>query len=213
MTTYNTGMAQTSTALDCTAFIEGTGYTITGSQPTDTQRALLFKVGTGNWQKYASGALADVATQTPTAESILSEGNTVAEVSAITSNPAVVGKSVNIAVGMQAIAGAMDMPSLSIAAKGKINGTETTHTYDFDPVTISASEVLIDHFITDADIEGGSAQILVSMYHNSTWSEYTDITAFAAQYGSQVKYRVIATINTIGVGHVQVNNIYCIHAI
>ena len=81
------GLIYTNTPLDCTSLTQVDGITATGSQPADTDRRVAFKVD-GTWYKLSgSGAvtLSALTTQTLTADSVLAEGNTVAELAAATS--------------------------------------------------------------------------------------------------------------------------------
>ena len=89
------------TTLDCSVLTEVNGVAMAGTQPSGTDRRLAFKVN-GTWYKLTGTGtvtLTALATQTLTADSLLSEGNTVAEVTAATLISGFVGKHVGRLIG------------------------------------------------------------------------------------------------------------------
>ena len=90
-----TGLIISNTPLDCTTFSSVSGFTITGLQPTNSDRRVAFKVD-GTWYKLSdsgSMTLAALTTQSITLVSLLAEGNAVADISGATSIAGFVGKS------------------------------------------------------------------------------------------------------------------------
>lgn len=89
-------------------------FYLMGYQPNNTVRKLIFEVD-GIWNKFdISGALVTVATQTPTTDSILAEGNTVEEIAVLKNITPFVGKQVRVAVAMSLHDDTVPTPTLRI---------------------------------------------------------------------------------------------------
>ena len=216
MDIYNTSLAQSATPMDCSAMTVVLSEAIGGSQPDGTDRRFVFKVGDGTWQKWDGTAWADVATQSLTDVSVLAEGNTAAEVTALVEANLTswVGKKINVAVAMKALIGATDLPSVTIATKGKTPQDVYTEVKESDEISIvSSGEVLVNYFIADTAVSGGTLKIEVSCYSSDAWGEYENIDTFTAKMASKVKYRITATIGEIGVGSVKVNSVNAVYTV
>ena len=216
MELYNYGLAQSATPMDCTSMTVVLSETVGGNQPDNTDRRFVFKVGDGTWQHWTGTAWADVATQSLTDVSVLSEGNTAAEVSALVEANLAgwVGKKISVAVAMKALIGAKDMPSAPIATKGKTPQDVYTEVKESDEITIVATgELLVNYFVADTVVSGGTLKIEVSCYTNNVWGEYVDITAFQPTMAHKIKYRTTATVTEIGVGSVKVNSINAVYTV
>lgn len=214
MELYNYGLAQSATPMDCSAMTVVLSEAIGGNQPDGTDRRFVFKIDSGNWQHWTGTAWADVATQSLTDISVLSEGNTAAEVGALVESNLTgwVGKKISVAVAMKALIGAKELPSVTLMTKGK------TPQDKYDDVTetaeisiVSSGEVLVNYFLADTTVSGGTVKIEASLYSNDAWGEYTNIDGFQAAMASKVKYRITSHVDAIGVGLVQVNDINAIY--
>ena len=108
------------TPLDCTGASSVTGFTLTSSVPSGTDVRAAFQIG-GTWYKLVgpgSATLSALPTQAITTDSVLAEGNTVAELAAITGIAAFAGQSVNVAIALMAPGDATAMPYLGIVVNG-----------------------------------------------------------------------------------------------
>lgn len=108
-------LIKSNTPQDFSAAFSVGGLMIQGSEPANTKRRIVFLVN-GAWYKLANNngtaSLAKVPTQNITADSVLNEGNTVAELNALKSVPPFVGRYVYPAVAMYAADGVTTMPSI-----------------------------------------------------------------------------------------------------
>ena len=82
-----------------------TGFTVKETCPDGTATRYVVKKSGGNWQKYDAGAKAwaDVATQSLTAASVMTEGNTAAELNAVPKDGMTpfTGKTIDVAAALQ----------------------------------------------------------------------------------------------------------------
>ena len=116
-------LIKSNTPQDFSAALSVGGLMIQGSEPANTKRRIVFLVN-NVWYKLANNngtaSLVKVPTQNITADSVLNEGNTVAELNAINSIPPFVGRYVYPAAAMYAADGVTTMPSIRLG----INYTE-----------------------------------------------------------------------------------------
>ena len=120
----------TASEAETSAFPSITGITIDATEPEDTSTRYLFKTD-GNWQYYdtANNIWADADTQAITAASVMSEGNTKAEINALTSAAFAdwTGSNVNVAVARQTTG--TNQPTInSITVAGEAGAQQTTKT-------------------------------------------------------------------------------------
>ena len=219
-----TALIQTTTAnaKDLSNFSTVSRIAIVASEPTNTKLTYVFKADDGNWQKYdtSSSTWKDVATQSLTAESVVSEGNTTADVTALTSTAlaAFAGKTVNIAVGMEMDADATEAPSLtSITFAGETGATVTTKSVDSDAINLTDSgkpcEILaID--VSKTEESGGTVQVLASINDGSSWGEYADYSTYItspATKATAIKFRAVLTAPNIGTSVAKINSVSVNH--
>ena len=103
--------------MDFTNAVSVNGFDITGDEPEKTKRSLLWKID-DVWNKLVTTddavSLSKAATQTLTADSVLTEGNSVQELLTMKSVPPFVGKLVYPALSMSAETDAQQMPSIKM---------------------------------------------------------------------------------------------------
>ena len=219
-----TALIQTTTAnaKDLSNFSTVSSIAIVASEPTNTKLTYVFKADDGNWQKYdtSSSTWKDVATQSLTAESVVSEGNTTADVTALTSTAlaAFAGKTVNIAVGMEMDADAEEAPSLtSITFAGETGATVTTKTVDSNAINLTDSskpcEILsID--VNKTEESGGTVQVLASINDGSGWGDYAEYSTYVtspATKATAIKFRAVLTAPTIGTSIAKIDSVSINH--
>lgn len=219
-----TALIQTTTAnaKDCSNFSTVSGITIEASEPTDTKLTYVFKVGDGNWQKYdtSSKAWTDVATQSLTPDSVVSEGNTTAEVTALGSTALApfAGKVINVAVGMEMQNTASDAPSLTgLTINGLTGATVTTKSIDSNAITLTDMGAAVDILsieVKKTEEQGGTAQVLASINDGTTWSEYKDYSTYVtspATKATAIKFRAVLTAPNIGKSVAKVDSVSINH--
>ena len=195
------GLIVTNTPLDCTALTQVDGITATGSQPSDTDRRVAFQVD-GTWCKLSgSGAvtLSALATQTLTADSVLSEGNTITELGAATSISGFVGKSVGVAIALYAPGDATEFPTLALEVVGKSNQTLLTKTEYSPEYTLSAEDVeVIDLSANKTIVGSATATVEVALKTSGTWGSWTTLSSAKRQKASAIKFKSTLTVNSAG---------------
>lgn len=196
--------------LDCSGMSTVTAIEVTNTAPAGSVEKIVFKTGSG-WQKYnvSTSAWVDVATQTVTAASVLSEGNTIAEIEALgtTALAAFVGKSIDYSFAMSIDSAATIAPSLtSIKAVGASGSTVTAKTLTSDSIPLSSdgsSEVdIIKIDIEKTEVAGGTVTVKASTQNKAgTWSNYVDYTTLITTPPAQaraIKFKADFTAPNIG---------------
>ena len=168
------------------------GFTIEGIQPANTNRKVAFKVD-NKWNKLSTdGALSPLPTQAITSDSILEEGNTVAELTALTNVPSLVGKMVYPAFALYADSEATVMPTIGMTVNAEIDTTVDVYTktdYSQEFVLHNKSDVLVKSISVDSNTKGNGKITLKARYatFNETaitdegaeqtekWSDYVDL--------------------------------------
>lgn len=187
---------------------------VSGVEPENTKRRLAFKVG-DKWNKLAissgKATLSALPTQTITADSVLKEGNTVAEVASATSIPDFAGKIVYPAIALYADSKASVMPTLGL----KANATTTAEKYTQEEYSqeYHLSDVPVSIVSLKADITAkgaASAAVTVSLKNGDNWGDYIDLEKAIGQKATDIKFRTIYTVTkTDGSESASLNNVTC----
>ena len=138
-------MTTTASEADASTFPTVTGIAAVSTEPDGTSVKIVTKVA-DTWQKYdaVTSAWKDVATQSLTAASVASEGNSVAEINAIPASALIgfAGKKVNFAIAYTTANDAQ--PSLtSITINGETGATVSEETVASNTVTLGTEPVEI----------------------------------------------------------------------
>lgn len=205
MLTYNNA------PLDCTKITQCDGLDVSGTQPNNTDRRAAFKVD-GTWYKLSgngNATLLALATQTLTPDSVLADGNTVAELQAATSIPGFVGKNINIAIALIALGDVVEMPTLKInGIKIKSNQEQTARTEVSAPMLLSAEMVdVVDLSALVTASGGATANVSVSLQQNSTWSDYMPLATARRQKATSLKFKADYSVASIGTGSAKVERV------
>lgn len=187
---------------------------VSGVEPENTKRRLAFKVG-DKWNKLtiSNGAatLSALPTQTLTADSVLKEGNTAAEVISATSIPDFAGKIVYPAIALYADKSAAVMPTIGL----KANATTTTEKYTQEGYSqeYHLSDVPVSIVSLKADITAkgaASATVTVSLKNGDNWGDYIDLEKAISQKATDIKFKTIYTVTkTDGSESASLNNVTC----
>lgn len=187
---------------------------VSGVEPENTKRRLAFKVG-DTWNKLAisngAATLSALPTQTLTADSVLKEGNTVAEVVSATSIPDFAGKIVYPAIALYADKGAAVMPTIGL----KANATTTTEKYTQEGYSqeYHLSDVPVSIVSLKADITArgaASAVVTVSLKNSDTWGDYIDLEKAIGQKATDIKFKTVYTVTkTDGSESASLNSVTC----
>lgn len=208
--TFNKMGLITATPLDCTALTSVTGFTIAGNQPANTSRAVVFKVD-GTYYKLSgagSATLTAVATQSITADSVLAEGNSVADLTAITAIAGFVGKSVGVSIGLMAPGDTTDFPTLSLSINGSSSSSQAVLTSVSSVYSLASEAVeIIDLAAQVTALNGGSADVQVALQQNGVWTSFMPLVQAKRQKATALKYQASYNVATIGTGSAKVDKV------
>ena len=181
-----TAMFRDNAPLSCEGVTSVDGFQIEGTQPTNTDRRIVFSYGDASNadSKYYKlvitagvAALLEVLNGNElNAENILLEGNTVEELESVTSIPDWVGKTIYPIVALSAPEEQSAVPTLKLAIKTTNNTAQYEKTED-SPIYVLAENNIDIISISSADIEktgNGSAVLQVRFRDNNTWGNFMD---------------------------------------
>ena len=123
-----TALLVSNEALDCTDFTAVDGFKITGSQPENTDRRIIFKIDGSLW-KFKNGSLVAYSGDGDV-DDILKNGNTVDGLNALTDIPDFVGKEIYPIIALKAGWTVTSMPTIKIALKAHKDSTTYTYKYN-----------------------------------------------------------------------------------
>ena len=196
-----------------------TGIVIDATEPTGTSTAYLFKTDS-TWQKYdtSTSKWVDATTQSVTATSVMSEGNTMAAINALPSTAfsAWAGKNVNVAIGRQTTNASQ--PTInSITVKGETGSTVKVKTVDSTTITLnteSAVEIL-DIKVDASATNGGSVEVTASIQsQDGSWGEYKNYQSYVTNpptVAKAIKFKSTLNAPTAGTSTATINSIEIKH--
>lgn len=220
-----TALIKTTTASqrDCSSFSTASGIVITADIPTGCDMRFAVKVDDGTYKKYntTSKAWADLTTQDMTAATLLSEGNTKADIEALTSSDlaAIPGNTVNFAIAISMGDTATDAPSItSIKISGATGSTVTQETTESDAITLSESSGAVEILnieVGKTETTGGTVTVLASTQDaGGTWADYIDYTKLItspASTAKAIKFKAILNAPTPGTSIAKLNSVTIKH--
>lgn len=190
---------------DCTAVSEVNGFTITKAIPANCDIRIAFAIDSKIQKLSATGTLTDLLTQSYTTDSILSEGNTVAELEALTSIPVFVGKSITPIIAMIAPPDAEVLPSIKLALKTKSKQDQYTKVEQSSEYVLAAEDVdIVDASAVIDATAGGSVLVEASIYTGGAWSDWQAVQAVKGKKASKIKYRATYAVTALGISSAKV---------
>lgn len=199
------------------------GFTLGGVQPTGTDRRIIFAVdkedGSKKYVKLAvasgtateaelkvnkattSGATEETAATASdiTADYVLSVGNTVTELGAVTSIPAWVGKNVYPIVALIAPEDSASAPTLKLGIKTTA-GVDQYEKTEESPAYVLADED-VDVITVDANVEtagGAACDVSVHFFTNGAWGDYMKLTEAKNIRASKAQFKARYQVTAIG---------------
>lgn len=188
------------------------GFTVKGIEPANTKRRVAFKVE-DKWNKLsAKGALTPLATQEITADSVLEEGNTVAELEAITTTTGLAGKLVYPAVALYADSSAEVMPTFGMTVNALIDTTVNVYSftdYSQEYAISDGDDVSIISLVAETELKGnGKVDITAKIKSNGEWSEYMSLNAVQMKQASAIQLKAVYTVsNTDGSDSAKISSV------
>lgn len=187
------------TGIDCTNADYVDGFTIFGVQPANTQRAVAFKVDDVWSRLNPDGSLTALATQSLTVESLLAEGNTAAELEAVTALSGFLGKRIPVAIALYAEDPDGEMPTLKLAVKAK-NDTEQHSIKEFSPVFQLGDGAQIVGLAATVQTTGEAVATVTAQITkpDGSLSAWAALNSFSGQYAAAVQFKAALSVTVIG---------------
>lgn len=196
-----TGMVSPKTSWDCSTAKSFPAFTVTKTIPDGTDARIAFLIDSTVYKLTNSTTLTALTTQSYTADSILEEGNTVAEIEALTDISAFVGKKVTPIIALTVPSDATAMPKVNLKLRGIANTAQNTNTETSPEYTLATDPVtIIDAKSSITVADGGSVVVTASLYDGTTWGSYVELSAIKGQKASKVKFQATYTVTQIGTG-------------
>ena len=188
------------------------GFTVKGIEPANTKRRVAFKVE-DKWNKLsAEGALTPLATQEITADSVLEEGNTVAELESITATTGLAGKLIYPAVALYADPEAEVIPTFCMTVNAEIDTTVNVYSYTgySQEYSLSAGEdVQVVNVVAETETTGeGNVVVTARLKQGGEWTDYMALSDTAMKQASALQLKAVYTVtNTDGSQSAKVKNV------
>lgn len=179
------------------------GFSIEGIEPSNTTRKIAFRVD-DVWNRIGTdGALVPLSTQEITADSIKNEGNTVAELSALTTVSGMAGKLVYPAVALHASEEATVMPTFGMTVNALIDTIVNVYSftdYSQEYAISDGEDVPVVSVVAEVETKGnGTVAITARIKQNGEWSEYMSLNAVQMKRASAIQLKAVYTVqNTDG---------------
>ena len=193
------GLLTSKVALDTTGQTSVGAFTIEGLEPLNTIRRFLFKVDDKIWK--FSGQNAVEYTDGTDIDSVLANGNTAAEVTAVTDNSAWVGKKIYPIIALYADSDVTVMPTAKIslvasASSATYEQTTETAEYELGEGSFSAPRIIdaqIDTTVTGYATAAVTARIKV----NGEWTDYMELAAIKGREATAVQFKTRYTVTKL----------------
>jgi hypothetical protein len=183
-----------SSGLDCTTSTAVKGFVVTGSEPAGTSRKVGFTVDGVLHKLGPDGSLTEIT-------SVEEQGNTVAELEAITDIPGFIGKQVGVTIYLYAEDPEGSMPSISIKAIGESSSQQTVKVEYSSVYNLGSDSKIIKLEASTTVTNGGSAVVEASV-DGGSWGT---LTSFAGVTASSVQFRATLTAPSIGSSSARIN--------
>ena len=235
---YRTALYRDNAPLAMTNVASVDGFELAGIQPTGTDRRVAFSyqskaeldatVSTQNTaasesetvMKYfkltvdesGKATVSALEVQNITVDSVLSEGNTTAELAAVKSIPEWVGKTVYPVVAIKAEETATIVPTLKIGVK--MTSANESYEYDEDSPIYKLSSNAVSIVSANANTETtGKASVAVTarLYNGGSWSDYMALSDVAAKKASLVQFKAHYAVTAIGSETAQVTGVTIVY--
>ena len=182
-------------------------FKISESVPSGTATRYLVKRNDSNWQKYdtAKKKWVNAATQALTPASVMSQGNTAAEINAVPASALTpfVAKTMDVAAGMQTTTGTL--PTIqSFTVNGQSGSSLYSETKDYPSIELSKKQPveILDIKVNKKTTGRGTVSVAAAIQDSAgNWSSYQDYTAYIGKNVTQakaIKFRATFTVVNVG---------------
>lgn len=206
---YSLIIAKHGNELDLTNASAVTGFRLTYSQPENTQIAVAFNTGSSWFKLNTSGQAVNLATQGLTYESLLDEGNSVSELSKISSIPAFLNKKVRVAIALSSQYPDDAVPSFGIGVKCTRNN-QVTKTIEYSPIyALNENSQIISAIANSSVSNNGSIAIEGCINESGTWQS---LTSLAGKEAKNIQFRAAMNAPVINSSTVNLDDVKVIYS-
>lgn len=181
---------------------------INGTQPASCSRYFAFKVN-NSWGKLStSGTFTAFSSQTLTYDYLAANGNTPAQLTALTSIPALAGKTFDIAIAL----GSDDpinngVPTCSLSFSCVSNSQVLTTTQTSPEYALGSQSQIISLTAETTQSSGGSVNVQARITRpDGTVSDWGALNSFSGQKASAVQFRGAYTASTVGTSQAKIES-------
>ena len=201
------------TAIDCSHIERVTGIVIDSAEPDNTQTRYLLSIDGGKWRKHTGTAWTFASEQDLTADSVLDEGNTKAELMALTATElaAFAGKTIDVAVAMQ-VGNNTELPSIS---KFDITGKNSQIKKEVilsDVIVLGNEAVgIVDIDVSKSEGSGGVVDVYASVQNEGNeWSDYVLYNKVSGK-AKAIRFKAELEVDKPGISTAILNNVKVQH--
>lgn len=177
--------------------------------PSSVNCRVIFNTGS-EWFKLTSAGLAEsIETQSISAESVLEEGNTISELSALTSIPAFENSQLRYAIALQTLDPENVKPQLKFTVNCQTTTQQLSQTV-LSPEYEYSELIVINGVKYDSATASGGSITLQARYNDTESNAYTDwqnLNALIGVITDKIQFRAITTASSVGVSQSILNSI------
>ncbi|MBR6711971.1 MAG: hypothetical protein IKI76_03140 [Selenomonadaceae bacterium] len=210
-TFMKTALLKSNVPLDCSDVSAVNGFVITGDEPTDSSRRIIFKIDDALY-KFQSGQLVPYTAPGGFGD-VIKWGNKVSTLEALSNITAFVGKEIFPIIALQAPADAAAFPTIKLGLSVQSDAAQLSKT-QYSPVYVLGEDTqIITAIAADIQTQGsGAVEVAVQLrYPSGTWSAYMTFAQAANQSATAVKFRFNYSVQTVGSDSACVNSITVKH--
>ena len=201
------------TAIDCTNIERVTGIVIDSAEPENTLTKYLISVGGGKWRKLEGGTWKSADEQELTAESVLNEGITKAELQALTEDylSSFGGNLIDVAVAMQ-VGNNAELPSVTKIEMVGVNAQVKKDVVFSEIFKLSKETVKINGIdVAKTENSGGAVNVFASVQNDAgDWSEYVSCEKIKDK-GKAIRFKAELEVDRPGISTAILNNVKIHH--
>lgn len=196
------------TGVNLSDLIAVDGFEVTGTQPVGTARRAAFLLNDLWHRVNPDGSLEELMEQTISADGVLAEGNTVAELEAITSVPAFLNREIGVAIALSAPSPDAAMPTMGLGIKGT-TATPVTETVQLSPLYELAPESMIIKLEAKTKTESGGTVTVEARITDidGILGDWEPLKNFNGRKANSVQFRTTCSVTQIGVSLAEVSQV------
>ena len=205
--------SSSSSYADLTAASSVTGINISGNQPANSNRYFAFRVN-NKWGKLTSaGAFQAFSANNTEFSNIEANGNTTAELSALTNIPGLAGQNVGVAIAMSTTDPVNSLPTCSISFSC-VTDSQKLQNIQYSPVyNLGSGAQLISLSADTENIAGGNVTVQAqATLDDGTVTDWKDYNLLNGQKCKAIQFRGIYQVSSIGAASCSINNASIIYS-